>query len=617
MWPATTDVTLVGMGCMRLSTRPDRLDETSLQVLQAGLDAGVCLLDTADSYCWDSSDTGHNERLIARALTLWKGDRSRIVVATKGGLTRPDGRWIPDGRARSLRAACERSLTALDVSCIDVYQLHVVDSSVGLATSVRALAALKRDRLIDGVGLCNVSVGQIEEARRLVEVAAVQVELSLWSDTNILNGVAAYCLANGIRLLAYRPLGGADRRRRVEREPLLVSLSEQHGATPAEIALAWLSDFSPLVTPIPGPTRVETARPASQARAVTLTDADRQRLDDRFPAGAILRRGGTTPVRRTQLDTSREIVLIMGLPGAGKSTLAREYVAEGYERLNRDDTGGSLKGLLTELDHLLAAGTSRVVLDNTYVTRASRAAALEAARKHNVPVRCVCLDTQIDDAQVNAVMRMLGRYGRLLPPEEIRSVSRDDDVTAFGPGVQFRYQRELEPPDSSEGFASIERRPFERHRDPSHINRALIVWCDGVLWRSRSGRRSPASPDDVEIMAGRQAVLARHHEEGCRLLGLSWQPEIAEGNLTHADIQANLARLSELLGVPIDVEYCPHGAGPPVCWCRKPLPGLGALFIHRYQLDPASCVYVGNGSQDPGFARKLGFQYRRADELFP
>ena len=74
--------------------------------------------------------------------------------------------------------------------------------------------------------------------------------------------------------------------------------------------------------------------------------------------------------------------------------------------------------------------------------------------------------------------------------------------------------------------------------------------------------------------------------------------------------------MQELLGVAIEVEYCPHAAGPPVCWCRKPLPGLGVVLIERHGLDPAACIYVGAGPQDPGFARRLGFQYRDADEFF-
>src|SRR6185503_9051968 len=125
-------------------------------------------------------------------------------------------------------------------------------------TSVRALDSLKRDGLIASIGLCNVTVGQIEEARRMTEIAAVQAELSIWNDGSVLSGVAAYCLANGIRLLAYRPLGGPQRRRRTVADPALAAIAARHGATPFEIALAWLREMSDLVVPIPGPTRVET-----------------------------------------------------------------------------------------------------------------------------------------------------------------------------------------------------------------------------------------------------------------------------------------------------------------------------------------------------------------------
>src|SRR5262245_15052029 len=147
----------MGLGCMRLSTERERDDERALTVLHAAFDGGVTFLDTADAYCMDDSDVGHNERLIARALTTWSGDRSRIVVATKGGLTRPRGEWVPDGRARHLRSACEASLRALGRERIQLYQLHVVDPRTALATSVRALAALKDEGLVERIGLCNVN----------------------------------------------------------------------------------------------------------------------------------------------------------------------------------------------------------------------------------------------------------------------------------------------------------------------------------------------------------------------------------------------------------------------------------------------------------------------------
>jgi histidinol phosphatase-like enzyme len=100
------------------------------------------------------------------------------------------------------------------------------------------------------------------------------------------------------------------------------------------------------------------------------------------------------------------------------------------------------------------------------------------------------------------------------------------------------------------------------------------------------------------------------------VLGLGWQPGIAEGRATELEVETGYQRLRETLGIEMDILYCPHRGGPPVCWCRKPLPGLGVLFIDRYQLDPGQCVYVGSGPQDPGFARRLGFQYRDASDFF-
>ncbi len=434
----------MGMGCMRLSTARDRDEARAIAVLHAAFDAGITFLDTADAYCWDASEVGHNERLIARALVTWSGDRSRIRVATKGGLTRPQGGWVADGRARHLVAACEASRRALGVERIDLYQLHAPDPRTPLTTSVRALAFLKRDGHIDAIGLCNVNVGQIEGARRITKIAAVQVELSVWHDESVLSGVVEYCLANGIRLIAYRPVGGPQRRRRTLTDPTLSDLAARHDATPFEIALAWLSDLSPLILPIPGPTRVGTAQSAARARGITLTDEDRARLDERFPAGQALRVREGSRARRALDQTEGEVVLVMGLPGAGKSTVASTLVAQGYERLNRDEAGGSLAGLLPALDRSIAFGSSRIVLDNTYVSRKSRGAVIEAAWKRGLPVRCMWLSTSLEDAQVNAVWRMVSCFDRLLTPEEIRQAGRRD-VAAFGPTVQFRYQRDLEP----------------------------------------------------------------------------------------------------------------------------------------------------------------------------
>ena len=238
------DARTIAIGCMRLSTDPDRDDDRSVELLHAAFDAGVTLLDTADAYCLDEHDIGHNERLIARALSTWSGDRSRITIATKGGMTRPEGRWEPDGRAKHLRTACERSCLALGVDRIALYQLHAPDPRTPLSTSVRALAALTRDGLIADIGLSNVTVGQIEEARRITAIAAIQVELSVWNDASILSGVAAYCIAHKLRLLAYRPLGGRRSRARTKHHQVLQRIATAHRVSPFDVAIAWLNDLS-------------------------------------------------------------------------------------------------------------------------------------------------------------------------------------------------------------------------------------------------------------------------------------------------------------------------------------------------------------------------------------
>jgi len=142
------------------------------------------------------------------------------------------------------------------------------------------------------------------------------------------------------------------------------------------------------------------------------------------------------------------------------------------------------------------------------------------------------------------------------------------------------------------------------------------VDLDAAVWRSRRGARSPADPDDVELLPGRTATLARLADEGWLLLGTTWQPEIAAGERSAASVAAVLRRAFELLGRDLDVRHCPHPAGPPICWCRKPLPGLGVLLARAHGLDLAASRHVGRGAADRSFAARLGVSFWPADDLF-
>jgi histidinol phosphatase-like enzyme len=228
---------------------------------------------------------------------------------------------------------------------------------------------------------------------------------------------------------------------------------------------------------------------------------------------------------------------------------------------------------------------------------------LETAWRHGVPVRCVWLDTPLEEAQVNVARRqLLAGEGAGQP--------------LVGPDALFRWQRAFEPPEPDEGFTAIERVPFVRHRDAGHTGRALVCWLDGVLRRSRSGARAPLSPEDVEILPGRAEALARFRAEGYAIAALAWHPELAEGEASREAIEATMARTAALLGGDVDLRWCPHGAGPPRCWCRKPLPGLLVELVARHRLDPARSIYAGRDATDRGLAARLGFAYRDAAELF-
>lgn len=570
-WLAPSELR-VGLGCMRLSTDPDRDEAQAHAVIAAAAQAGITVFDTAHAYGLGAGDLGHNERLLAAALRRCGAGRSARII-TKGGMTRQGGAWVPDGRAKAIRADCEASLTALGGLGIDTYLLHAPDPRTPWATSVRALTALVDDGLVARVGVSNVNRHQLDEALALAPIGAVQVALSVRDDRALRGGLVERCAELGISLIAHSPLGGARASRTaLARDEALGRVAALHGAQPAEVALAWLLALSPTVVAIPGARRPETARSAARAGALSLTDQDLARL-----------RGAprNLPSRRR---TAAEVVMVMGIPGAGKTRVARGYVDRGYTRLNRDERGGTLREVARSLDEVLSSGAAGVVLDNTYLTRASRSYVLEAAARHGAAVRCVWLSTPLAQAQVNLVQRLIERFGGVPAPEALRSLARAHEGV-MAPTSQMRALRELEPPSLDEGFAGVQDVAFERVPG-SESGGAGVLVAAGALGRP-----------------GWEAAIAAADPSAPHLV-FDWRPDAGADAL-----DGDVARLRRVVPGTVQSALCPHGGGPPRCWCRPPLPGLALTFAAAHGLEPSRCVVIGSGPAHRTLANALGARH--------
>lgn len=277
--PGAPDVAAIGFGGMPLSTDGRPEEALGLRVIHAVLDAGVTLLDTANVYCLDDDDIGHNERLVAKALDSWSGSRDEIVVATKGGMTRPEGRWGHNGHPDHLQQACERSLRALNIDCIDLYQFHVPDPSVPFADSVGAFARLREEGKIRWVGLSNVTVEQIEEARSIVPLATVQNRLNPFFREAVETGVVQHCAEHGIGFLAYSPVGGGRLNKKLPTHPVVLPIAERLGVSTHSVVQAWVLAQGPNVIPIPAARTVEHVLDSIKSETLELTPEDLAAID--------------------------------------------------------------------------------------------------------------------------------------------------------------------------------------------------------------------------------------------------------------------------------------------------------------------------------------------------
>jgi aryl-alcohol dehydrogenase-like predicted oxidoreductase len=275
------EVSAIGLGGMQMSIegRPD--EQRSVATIHAALDAGVTLIDTADAYHMHANDVGHNESLIARALSSYGGDTSGVLVATKGGHVRPgDGSWQLDGSPEHLRQACDASLKRLGVDAIGLYQFHRPDPKVDFADSIGALRDLLDAGKIRMAGVSNTTPDQIRQANDILggRLASVQNQFSPAFRSS--EPELVLCDELGIAFLPWGPLAGASRAADLgSRFAPFAEIGQSHGVSPQRVCLAWMLAKSPVVIPIPGSSRPETILDSVAATDLQLSADEIATLD--------------------------------------------------------------------------------------------------------------------------------------------------------------------------------------------------------------------------------------------------------------------------------------------------------------------------------------------------
>ena len=296
------EVSAVGIGLMNVSwiwsngaaLDPVRRQESAIPAIHAGLDAGITLLDTADIYAptWDAF--GHNEIFAAEALRTWSGtkeQKSKVVIATKGGITRKPGEvWSRNGSLDYLLRAAEASAGRLGVDKIDLWQHHRLDPSIEFETQVENIGVLKERGIVDQLGVSNYDAKQLEKAINILGgpdqggIVSVQNEFSPRYRYDL--DVLEVCEKHNIAFLPWSPLGGVRTKSEVAEGSVFEEFAPKYSATPFALALAWEMKYSPAVLPIPGATRAESILDCVSATEIELSDDYFEHISANLPEQA-------------------------------------------------------------------------------------------------------------------------------------------------------------------------------------------------------------------------------------------------------------------------------------------------------------------------------------------
>jgi HAD superfamily hydrolase (TIGR01662 family) len=317
------------------------------------------------------------------------------------------------------------------------------------------------------------------------------------------------------------------------------------------------------------------------------------------------------------MERQCDIVMMCGFPASGKSTHVQSLCQEGYTVLSRDALGGNVQDLLPLLEN-----HSRVVLDNTHLTKKSRKPFVDFAKSRGIPIRLIWLDTTIEDCQIRLMKREWDAYNKLF----LDGKGPKKDPHVYPAAVLFKARKDFEQPTCDEGIDEIQRVKVPSPTFPKNVfrNKCLFLDIDGTLRKTdHLVHKYPTRPEeatapaaDIDVM---RTTLYGYIEQGYLLCGVSNQSGIFKGLLTPQNAEACFDATREMLGLTkeqLPILYCPHKAAPISCFCRKPQMGMGLHMIFAHKLRPSKCIMVGDKTTDKTFATRLGMQFVSTKEFW-
>ncbi|CAF1228385.1 unnamed protein product [Rotaria sordida] len=272
-------MTRIGLGSMPLSINGRPTREEAINVIHRTLDLGITLIDTADAYCLDENDKNYGEVLIYQALQTYQGSANinNIIIATKGGIIRPGGAWETDLNPSRLRQAIRKSYESLGgQKPIPLWQIHnsPQDNKYTLKEIFQPICEAIELKLIQYVGVSNFTVEQIKEVQTYVKIQSVQNVFNIFYHDSENNGVLKYCEDNNLTFIAYSPMGGRRKHKKLKQDKLLLNLGEKYHCSPYCIILAWILSKSKCIVPIPGASKITSIEDSVKALYIHLDQND-------------------------------------------------------------------------------------------------------------------------------------------------------------------------------------------------------------------------------------------------------------------------------------------------------------------------------------------------------